>query len=349
MPTLTASALSSLFTRQFAPKIAKQMNRSSVLLSLLEVKPGAGEVVSFGAKFPRSVEPAAIATEGSDVDDAEFQSDVKVDASLPWARYRTGIKLSGLVEDIAASSTGSPEQIMDLFEAELDDAIEALTSKINKDLWGGTGTGRTIAGLIGGGVLAATGSYAGISQATYATWAAYVSANGGTPRPLTKALLDALERELFVRADQPDILVASPDVASLFESLFDATIRTRPVNLGQGRADLSVLALNNVLGDTGLSFKGIPVFRDKDAPAGTFAALNRKHLHIKTLPIIQKKMPDVTTEATRAAQAEGEKYPISVKIQPLAKTGDSRKFQIVATLQLVSQRRNAHGVIRDLG
>lgn len=349
MALLTAAALANVLTQQFAPRIQSQINNSCVLLSQLDVKEGAGQVIAFSARFPRSVLPAAFA-EGDDVGETEFQSDTRVPATLPWARYRAGIKLSGLSEDVAASANGSPEEVMNLFESELDDAIEHLTSKINKDLWSGAGTGNTIAGLVGGGVLAATGSYAGLLQSTYSLWAAQVSANGGTPRALTKTLVDGMETSLFNAApSKSDLIIASPDIAQKYESLFDATIRQRPVNLSEGRADLAVMRLSDVPGDTGLSYKGIPVFRDKDAPAGTFSFLNRKYLHVKTLPMRNRQMADAVAEDKgRTLASEGTRIPLHVKIEPLGKTGDSRKFQIVVTLQLVCTRRNGLGHIKDL-
>jgi hypothetical protein len=344
------SNIASALSVQFQPKMDRQFNRLSVLASVLQTKPGAGQNLTWDVRFSRSTQPANF-TEGSDVSAGEFQTDPTVPASLSWGQYRTGFSISGLALTAARSSANSPEALMQLFEGNLEDAASALISKINGDLFTGAGTGTLIAGLYGSGALATTGTYANVARGTYAEWASNVLANGAVPRALTKALLDQLEEQIFNDCSMPpDLIVGSPGVIRKYESLFDSVIRTAPAGAPANSGELSVIQkLQMNSGYTGLTYKGIPVLRDRNATAGKLAMLNSQMVEIATLA--QDPVTSASSKTDRSAGNGGEPPApsgIQVRVEPLAKTGDANKFQLVTYVQLKVRRPNACGVVEDI-
>lgn len=333
------------------PELDRQFNRQTVMAALLPKRKGAGKNISWDARFSRSVHAASF-PEGSDVQPNEFQTDPTVPATLPWAMLRSAFSMSGLSVAAAAGAIGSPVELLDQFGSNLADAISDLASQINVALFNGNGTGTNIVGLIGGGALAASGTYAGINRATYPAWAANVLGNGGQPRPLSKALLDQMEETIYTACGQmPDIIVCSPAIARAYESLFDNVAR---VFIERG----DVSALGNVpnvggpvipanTGYTGLSYKGIPIYRDRDCPTGKLAMLNRQYLMIRPLPSV----PLATAAMSREQSLDGPNgvaTQITARIDSLSKDGDSDRFQLVAYLQLQLRRPQSCGLIDDL-
>lgn len=348
MATQVLSDISSALSQLFAPILDRQFNRDAVLLDLLDKQEGAGKNLAWDVRFSRSTHAASF-TEGADVAAGEYNVDPTAPATLPWGQYRVAFSLSGLSVAAAQSSPGSAMELLNQFESHLEDAASDLVSQLNAAAFTGDGTGSNMAGISGSGMIASTGSYAGISQATYAEWAANVMANGGTPRALTEALLDQLELAVFKACGkQPDVIVCDGETANAYKGLFSSVQRVM-LDRGDvsgiakpGQQQVSAWTPDNS-GYTGLSYKGIPVYRDRQCPAGSLFMLNRQFLKLRYLP--PAKMPLTPQSGQVAAKSS---KGLVFKVEPLAKTGDADKFQIVTYLQMQARRRNALGAIVDL-
>jgi hypothetical protein len=202
--------------------------------------------------------------------------------------------------------------------------------------------------------LAATGTYANIAKGTYSEWAGNVYANGGTARNLTKDLLDQCEAGIYGASSLvPGIIVASPGVVRKFESLFDqmnrvilasgevSAIQKAPVAMGAS-------VITDSVGWTGLTYKGIPVYRDRNCPAGSLFMLNPDLIQLQYLP-----QPGVNTAAiAQDRQLQGlpntNMAGLAARLEAMAKTGDADKFTMKLYLQLAVLRPNAHGWISDV-
>lgn len=336
----------------FAPELDRQFNRQCVLAEVLPKRVGAGKNIAWDVRFSRSKHAGSFA-EGADVAADEFQTDLTVPATLGWGMYRSAFSVSGLAIAASSGSVGSALDMLDLFGSNLTDAASDLIAQINSALFLGDGTGSNVAGLFGAGAIHNTGVYANINRATHSAWGANVLANAGTARPLTKALLDQLEESIYIACGMmPDIIVCSPGTARAYESLFDSM-----AHVFVERGDVSALRPNvaNVggpvippnTGFTGLSYKGIPIYRDRDCPPGKLAMLNRQFVQIRTLPQVTLGTATMTREQELAG-APGNNTRIAARIDSLAKGGDSDRFQLVAYLQLQVRRPGACGVIDDL-
>lgn len=352
MAQLLADIQSALSTR-FGPELDRQFNRMTVTSSLLRKVDGQGKQISWDVRVPRSTHAASF-SEGSDVTAGEFNVDPTIPAVLNWPMYRVAFSLSGLSVAAAANSPMSATELLDQFGTNLTDAASDMASVINADLYGGDGTGTKITGFVSGGAITATGIYAGINRATYSTWASTVLANGGTPRALTKAMIDTLEADIYIASGRiPRLIIAEPNVVRKYESLFDTVTRVQIE-----RGDLSNMSKTPTVGTspflpdnegyTGYSYKGIPIYRDKDATSGAFFMLNPDYVELPTMPQPSLGTTVMTRQMAAPSQTVGGSNGINFKVESLAKTGDADKFQLIVYVNLKVRRPNSCGYIADI-
>ena len=354
-----ANALSTTF----APEIVRAFNREAVLAKLLAVKDdnGQGDAKEVAWDVSFSGATAAAFAEGSDVGSTEFNQDVDVPAKLAWGMYRAPFQLSNLEINAASRSIANAKQLGQLVTHRLFGSITKMASVINADLWTGTGTATNgnpnIIGFTGtagtwNGALINSGSYAGLSVGTYSEWAANLSTNGGSKRPLTFALLSNLEQSIYTASGRkPNCIVTSPGVVAKYESLFE-TVKRYNTNEGGGveRYIGSVQAGMEGM-TTNLAWRDIPVYRDRNAPAGTLLMLDLDNVEVKYLPF-QPLSPDgVPVNAMTIPSSNGQTTtptPLIAHVYPLARTGSAVKFNAEIYLQLAVKRTNAQGLLGDI-
>lgn len=339
-----ATNLSSALSQVYAPRLIRNFNRLSVLASVIPKEAGRGKNVAWDTMM--SAASAASFTDGADV--STYDVDTPVPATLSWGLYRSSFSISGLAQAAAASSSGTAEELMALIDTSATNSAMKLISTINADLFSGSSA---IVGLAS--ALAATGTYASIAKGTYSEWAGNVLANGGTSRALTKDLIDQLEASIYTASGQsPNIIVASPGVVRKFEGLFDSFNRNivgpgEISAINRGNFSGSAVLPSNV-GFTGLHYKGIPVYRDRNCQSGYLYMLNTDFLKLKFLP-----QPGVNTAAI-AQSKELQGAPdtnmagLAARLEAMAKTGDADKFTMKIYLQLACLRPNAHGMLQDI-
>lgn len=339
-----AAALSTTFERD----LYQQFNREATLLSILPAKPASDKTLSWDVEFTAGADAGAV-DEGSDVADTEMATDKAVPAQLPTALYRSAIWLTDSEIKKASISLGSPEALVDILGERIMGAGTKLASRINKDLFSGTGTSAggkpNIIGLLGG-ALAASGQYASIDPATYPEWKTPVLANGGTSRPLTVGILDQAEEQLFLQCGRsPNFIITTAGVRRTYSGLFESVRRV--VSDGMG-------AMRMNAGNTELFYQGHPVLRDKDAVASTLIMGVSDYLGIEFLPplgmdkntVVAKMKMLQGTNGTPGERLTGTSIPF--EITPLAKNGNSVKFMLTLELQFKVRRRNAFVVVSDI-
>lgn len=326
---------------QLAPKLYLQWNRAAVTAAGVEAEPGAGRQAEWDVEFSGDVDAATVA-EGSDVAAGEFDSDTDVPATLSWAIYRAAFNISSTALSAAMSSANAPEALKDLFSLRIIGKAARIASLINQDMWTGTGTDgggdNTIVGY-SGGALAATGTYANINRATYSEWAGNVLANSGTPRALTMDLLAQAEEQIYEASGEDFTSIrTSPGVLRKYEGLFEAVRREQ----GSG---------NYAGGATSFTYKGKPVIRDKDCPAGELVFENRNYVKTKFLPAPGSPRDAVVEQMERATGRSGDMLTTSqipVQVQSLGKTGNSLKVMVWVELAMCVTRPNAFALVEDI-
>jgi hypothetical protein len=223
------ASINSALSQIFAEPLARQWNRSTILLNRLMAKgdigDGKGKNVAFDVEFTGN--QASTVAEGSDVQPNEFQSDVNMPAVLPWAHYRSSFQISETEFDAARSSLGTPAALQDLFGDRILGAGAQIARKIENDVFQGTGVDAsgnpTIIGIFGG-ALVTSGGYAGINAGTWTEWQTNILANGGVARTLTVDLLDQADALIFTASSEPwDLITTSAGVSRKYGGFFTAS------------------------------------------------------------------------------------------------------------------------------
>ena len=346
----SVAAIQAALGQRLAPQLYTLWNRSAALAQIAEAEPGASHNCAWDVEASQTTQQPDTVAEGADVAAGELQSDLNDAAKLGWADYRTGFHVSQRTFDAAASSGGvTAEQLVDMFERRLMSKAQALLSKINKDLYAGNGTSvvsgqPNIIGLFGGAT-DATGTYAGLARATYAEWAGYVSANGGSPRALTLPLMALAERNLFVNCGEtPTHILVSPGSYSKYETFFTNVLRVSG-DSGVGGATYSA-------GASQLTYKGIPIVRDKDCPAGKMMFFNANYFRVKFLPQAGKPRDAILAEMRKlsggAHNAPVTATSIPFRVEILAKNGSSTRVSLWTSIQAAALKPNAFAQVLDI-
>lgn len=338
MAVSNLSAIASALSLIFDSQLARQWNRMARTISRLQAKPGTGKSVNWDVST--SGQTATAYTEGADIDASELLIDAKVPMVLPWGLYRNAFGLSEHQLEAANQSKDSAEQLMQLLEESVYEAIAALASKLNKDLFTGIGSSSQLCGLDYS--LLTTGSYGG--QTVDATvLASNVDTNSNVNRALTLDLMNKMEAAIFTASGmRPDSIVTTPGVMNKYKSLFEPIRRL--VGDAPNRYDTGVQ-------DDMMYFMGVPVVRDKDCPTGKMYFLNHSTVHMAYMPPANfgDSVQFVVKLGTGSNGAgDTEQFGIPFRIQSLAKTGDSVKFFLRTATQLVVRRPNANGVITHI-
>lgn len=317
--------------QNYRDDIVRQINRRTMLLRLLPIVKGEGKNVSFATEADGQV--AENFADGADA--TNFGADAQASAVQGWGLYRGLIHVTGLAQAAAATSR-TPVGNLSLWARNTINASAKLASTINKDLFGGAGTGTLIAGLdvaIG----STSNTYYGIDRSNGAN--AYFRPTVVDPGVLTAptfALIRDDIRQIYeASGENPDVAVCAPAVFNKIGSLFDSTRR----QIDQVMTARGAVRLD--FGFQALEVDGTLFVKDKDATANQIYYLNTNHVRIEYLPAVQP--PGVPAGAAPANDGFGP-VPLGMTYEMLAKLGASDRAQVVSMLQLVVDRPDACGV-----
>jgi hypothetical protein len=344
MSLVAMAQIAASLTTIFEDQITSQINRATVLLQVLPVGPGTtGKNVSWNARFGSAVGGAR--AEGADV--ATLNNDTKLPAQLEFGTYDDAFGVTGKAM-AAARAAKNPTELQNLFIDELGDCVERLAKGIAIDIYSGSGAANFIFGLVatGGGIMD-TGTYAGIDRAVQAQWRGTVMSNGGTPRALTFDLMREMRRRIYNASGlKNDLIITTPELHEKYGKLF-----------GQQRRYVTEIRMRgqNITLDGGymmLEFDGIPVLEDVDCPASRMLFLNTRFVRVLQLPDqadnVNQSMGMIGLSGTPEEQLGQPTAKLTARINPLGRTGDTYKFQLICYPQLQVRRPNSCGVITDL-
>ena len=349
MATLTLAGISAALNLVFQDPMADQFRRDVLLPNLLEVVPDKNDTITWPAKFDGRATAGARA-EGHDTQDSDFSSHTRAKASLAVAEYFGYAKVSGLAQSVAAATGGAGGA--DLLEEEVRDAIDEMAAAISADLYAGSvaASPTEIEGLAR--AVAASGTYAGLAQGTYAAWASPV--NTLAADALSVANLRAKLHRPFKDAAGvwPEFVICPGTLWDSVGALFDDQSRIM-VDSVYTRAKGEV-KLRGAGGFRAIMVDGIPHIEDRHATASTFYALHSKDVTLRQVPAagssmapsaVQRALKDltgVTLEVNDIATmlAKGDRR-LQPTIEALGKTGDNLKVMVKVYLQLRLRRRSS--------
>lgn len=322
----------------FRSDIVSQINRQSVLLRMLPNKLAEAQYPTWPARYSGAV--AENYTEGADASD--FGSDAQSQALLGWGFLRSNFHISGTAQRVSGV-IATPAANQNQIRLRTLEASEALTSRINGQLYSGSSSTQII------GLAAAIGSdsntYAGIdrSNSTYAFWRPKVI----DPGVLTKPTLPLIRKDLADIYSQsgfsPNMAVCSPGVFTAIAESFDSTrhyIQDVMTPRGIVRLDGSARAID---------VDGCVFVRDKDCTANTIYYLNTDYIDIEVLPP-PPAFQQFVQNAGIALQADDGfgVLPLGFELHYLSKAGDSDKFELVTNLQLRVRKPHAFGCRKNV-
>lgn len=342
LPAVTGALAQTANTR-----LTRAWNRVSPLIQAIPILTGGGQGggknVAWNVEFSGAT--AASFAEGSDIGGGEYSNDPVTLAKLDWGQYRSAFSLTNLEINAAAANIGNAAALEDMFAERLVGAITKIIAKVDQDCFSGTGTdgsgNPTIIGL--DTALALTGSYAGLSKATYSEWAGNVRANSGVARALTLKGMAQLEQDIFTASSlDPNFMLTTAASHTAYEQLFEPTRRT----VDNGGAPIQ--AYNG--GAPRLNWRGNPVGRDRFATAGKLYMLNLDEIEMRVLP--WANVPDgVSVRQLMGMSQTGDRsgpVALPIHVYPIARTGSAVKFCAEIYLQLKVTRTNAHGIFADI-
>lgn len=352
MADLTLADISDALSLVFRPKIQSQINRNVVLLNLLRIKSGHGKVSNWTAKFTGRTNAAGF-TEGADMAGGDFDFEKRVDATLNWAQYRKGAKVTGLAQATHATNH-SPESAAemggsDIFLDEVEDATHRLALGIGQDLYSGDGSaGTPLVGL--DLAVLGSGTYATIAPGTYAEHVS--SESTSTLAALSLSNLRAWHTKIYKACGQPpEFAITTPEIFDAIGDLFGAERRWMDTVTTAGRGEITLRG-----GWRGIEVDGITYLRDRFCTAGKIFGLNSNWIEVEELPAYNsplsyerfaRTMMAITSERP-PMEAFGEMNARNGGLTPwvdiLSRTGDAQKAQVKSYLQLRCTRRNGQGV-----
>lgn len=315
---LTDSVIQANLNTVFAPRISSQINNLTPTLAAMpkSMEFAGQKVITWNIQTSLNPGGGSYAS-GADITLAGNEYAVEVPAALGWKYVQVPFQVAA--STIAQTPGNGPEAYSQLLVKQIDDAGTALAKKLGSFVFT-DGTGNS--GLDPAGFLAAlgsvSGSYAGVSRATYTVWQPYLNANGGTGRPLTKTLLDTGETNIYTKSGMSfDYIVTTPSILQTYESLF--TNATVPIV--RTESDQSKYGM----GATELYYKGKPVYRDINCPAGYLFMVSRSSWNMQMLPPVSSQGGIQLLQGNKALTNQTGDLGIQVGIELLGKTGDNYK------------------------
>lgn len=367
-----ASDNSGALSLLFGPQLAPQINLNSVLLHALERRPGEGKAINFTAQFSGAAN-ADSGPDGARKAYSDADNEIEVPATLPWALYSKVASVSGLAKATARTTRWNPGSLTgpfggSLLGARAGQSAVRLGRGIAGHLYSGTATGgaSSSAQVIGlASSVKSSSTYAGIDPGTYTEWVSTQNAISGS-LTFAKIRSQLLTPIYNACGELPSFMVTDPTTFDIVRNLYGSTNAPflREIVLAGDGGD-RVVKLG--AGMQALDFEGVPLLRDRDCTSGVIYGINTRYLWIEQLPEIDEDFlnPDVMQEALRAfmgnnsfrlpEEAAGElagrlmNAPGIVPFfQRLGKTGDSDELLLTAKVQMVNQRRNAHGKLTGI-
>lgn len=323
-----------ILAQNYAGDLVRQINRRSVLLQMLAKEPDEGKNVAWAPE--KSGALAESFTEGADA--ANFGSDGQASAILPWSMYRSNFHVSGLAQATSRTSR-TPVGNIDLWARNMVNSAAALATKINADLYAGAGAPDLVG--LGEAIGSVSNTYATIDRTTNAYWRPYVVAPG-VDTAITFDQIRTDMAEIYKQCgERPNVGFCSPAVYKTVAGLFDPQKLYLMETAAQSKIQLEG-------GSQMLKFDGLYLIEDKDATEKQIFYINTDHLQVKYLPIGEQGMGMGDESLDMDINDGVMELPLGLRMEMLAKNGDSDRAQMKVYLQLKCDRPNSCGVRKDI-
>ena len=271
--------LSASTRKNFIPQVADNIYNSSALFKMLDTDGRIKTYLDGGTSVTEGLEYAKI-TAGGTYSNYDLLDNTPPDnltrADFNWGNYYASISISGDDED----KNMGPEEVIDLVKNRTRGAEKKIKDDLSVDLFSGTG-GKALTGL---STLVGAGTAGGIDGATYTWWVSGVDTTSRTRSQLIdptdttnymNLLFQAAERSCLHMNETPNLIVTTPLIWDIFESIQEADQRYNKNTSERGEKIASA-------GFDVLYWRNKPVIKDELCPAGQLYFLNTDYMFLRT-------------------------------------------------------------------
>lgn len=321
----TATDVAGVIAAVYDMGVESQINRDAPTLQRLLQAGVLRPNVDKSNRFRVNIGGGAASTFSTGGDFAAATDDTLLEGSVDWGRYERTVSIAH--DAYVALTRGNPAALQDFGEQILT-AMQDVAKKVNYDILNATGTTNTIVGLPT--AIAASGtSYAGLVNKP--NWYGNVVTSGTSESPgagFALSGLRSLQANIAIakgrRIGRGDFWIASPDDYNTWDiAQANEEGRRQVLLLGDARM--------NEGGLEGLSRDGAVVVEDSDCPAGSIYAVSSPHIQLRYL-----------SPAPELEDAKGV-APFFWVHRAFTGNGHFVAFNVAAYVQLILNRRNAHG------
>lgn len=231
----------------FSELLTQEINRSATFLGLLSKFPerksniqwgvGMGGTTATGVAITGSAPAASM--------DATLPAQLPISAASVQSTFTLNLKE---IEESKEQVTN--EELRNLLEAQMRNAVEEIATTLNKKLYDGSGA-IADGGLIGLSIAASAQDYAGISSATYPLWnVSEVDAWDATAaaadkrQALKTEFMLELDRKIRYRPGAYDLILTTPKVVEQYKKVFEANRSYQIITFEGQRVPLIDLGFN---------------------------------------------------------------------------------------------------------
>lgn len=265
---LTYSQLQAIATKYIEKKLAENVLSTNALTAYLSA-PGrlklrdGGEKLTFPVTIGDENDSTGAWYEGSEgLDNTEYENISA--AEFDWKNIHETIKISHPELNKASGDNAK----LDLLASKVNLAKKYMAGRMGTAIHSGDGTLKNFVGL--STLISTSSTYGGIATADFAEWISTVTANGGSLRALTLALMQATEGGLTFDKDKPNLRVCRQNVYDKMFSLiqpYQRLVEKDPEMSKLGFPDIPI-------------FNGIPTIIDSRTAASKMRYLNTEYLFL---------------------------------------------------------------------
>lgn len=351
MATLARADISAAMSLILQDPLVDQFRRDVPLVHLLTVKNnGRNATLTWNPKFSGRTAGGAY-SEGADMNDGDYDSHDRAQASLNWAQYRAGAKVSGLAMSVASEGYAGDGMSGDLFDEELVDAIDKVASDVGADLYAGD-PGASPVELAGAAIAidGSAGTFAGLASATYGDWLggeASIPAGDLSFQTLRDNLLRPVKN---ATGRNPDFVTCPGDKFDDIKDLFQEGADV----VQEVRVNGAIINIMKAAGAEAVMIDGVPFIEDRFCTASTLYSWTARDVELVQLPAkgprrnpqrvaeAIKALTGVDVTVTEVEQRMRRSGVVVPTIEFLAQTGDAYKAMVKVYLQLKWRTRNGH-------
>jgi len=181
-------------------------------------------------------------------------------ARYQWRQYACGISISGLEK----RANKGESKMIDLLQSKVTQGEQSMRDRMSRDCYGANADGKSLDGM--NTILSTTATLGGLAPATFTWWQPTSTASGSFAAQGLKDMR-TLFNTLSFGNNTPDGLFTTQSVFEFFETSLQPQERYSNIE-----------AANT--GFTNLTFKGKPLFFDRDCNSGQLLMLNSKAIKL---------------------------------------------------------------------